>query len=84
MMYPKALEHSKFIKKASLIMYQRKDLQNAACIQATCIEEMHYYRNLGFTNPVAVLPNPIDINGIIERPIPIKEKNRIFGTCTSS
>lgn len=42
----------------------------AACVQATCKEEMEYYRALGFKNPVAVLPNPIDINGVIDREIP--------------
>lgn len=33
---------------------------------------MEHYRALGFKNPVAVLPNPIDINEIIDREIPNK------------
>ena len=69
MMYPQAMAHSSFIKKLSLALYQRKDLQRAACIQATCVEEMNYYRALGFTNPVAILPNPIETTGIVDRPI---------------
>ncbi|WP_302577224.1 glycosyltransferase [Phocaeicola barnesiae] len=69
MMYPQALAHSAIIKKISLLLYQRKDLSQAACIQATCIEEMNYYRSLGFMNPVAVLPNPIEVANIIDRPI---------------
>lgn len=69
MMYPQAMAHSSFVKKVSLALYQRKDLQQAACIQATCIEEMNNYRQLGFTNPVAVLPNPIETTGIIARPV---------------
>lgn len=69
MMYPQAMAHSALIKKISLALYQRNDLQCAACIQATCIEEMNYYRQLGFTTPVAILPNPIEITGIIDRPI---------------
>ena len=69
MLYPQALAHSAIIKKISLALYQRKDLQRAACIQATCIDEMRHYRALGFTNPVAILPNPIDTEGIIDRPI---------------
>lgn len=68
MLYPQALAHSAFIKKVSLTLYQRKDLQQAACIQATCSDEMKYYRELGFTNPVAILPNSIDVTGIIDRP----------------
>ena len=77
MLYPQALAHSKQIKQLSLLLYQREDLQKAACIQATCLEEMHHYRNMGFTNPVAVLPNPIETDGIIERPIVQSDKIRI-------
>lgn len=69
MMYPQAMAHSALIKKISLALYQRNDLQSAACIQATCIKEMNYYRQLGFTTPVAVLPNPIEITDIIDRPV---------------
>lgn len=69
MMYPQAMAHSSIVKKISLALYQRKDLQQAACIQATCIEEMEYYREFGFTNPVAVLPNPIETTDVIDRPV---------------
>ena len=44
MMYPQAMAHSSFVKKVSLALYQRNDLQRAACIHATCLEEMNYYR----------------------------------------
>ena len=77
MLYPQALSHSAMIKKISLALYQRKDLQHAACIQATCIDEMKYYRALGFTNPVAILPNPIDTTDIIDRPIYQPDRLRI-------
>lgn len=77
MLYPQALAHSTLIKKLSLILYQRKDLQNAACIQATCHDEMKYYRELGFNNPIALLPNPIETEGIIDRPIQKNDKMRI-------
>lgn len=69
MMYPQAMAHSSFVKKVSLALYQRNDLQRAACIHATCLEEMNYYRELGFTNPVAILPNPIETANIIDRPV---------------
>lgn len=77
MLYPQALAHSALIKKISLALYQRKDLQYAACVQATCTEEMKHYRALGFTNPVAVLPNPIETDGIIDRPIHQPNRLRI-------
>ena len=72
MLYPQALEASAFIKKVSLALYQRKDLQKAACVQATCIDEMNYYRELGFSNPVAIIPNPIDTSNLLDREIPPK------------
>ncbi|WP_055098299.1 glycosyltransferase [Gabonia massiliensis] len=72
MLYPQALAVSPMIKKFSLALYQRNDLQQAACIQATCIEEMYHYRALGFSNPVAVIPNPIDLSDLIDREIPHK------------
>lgn len=59
-LYPEALEHSSLIKKTGLFLYQRRQLQEAACIHATCREEMMYYRALGFTNPVALLPYPME------------------------
>ena len=40
MLYPQALAHSAMVKKISLALYQRKDLQRAACIQVTCMDEM--------------------------------------------
>ena len=59
-LYPEALAKSSFKKKTSLFLYQRQQLQQAACIHATCREEMEHYRALGFTNPVAVLPYPME------------------------
>ncbi|WP_102408571.1 glycosyltransferase [Parabacteroides bouchesdurhonensis] len=61
-LYPQALVLSSLKKKIALSLFQRRQLQQAACIHATCMEEYRYYRALGFTNPVAVVPNPIDCN----------------------
>ncbi|WP_368337360.1 glycosyltransferase [Parabacteroides merdae] len=72
MLYPQALAHHALLKKTMMALYQGKIFSGAACIQATCREEMEHYRALGFRNPVAILPNPIDINGIVNRNIPDK------------
>lgn len=69
MLYPQALAVSSVIKKLSLALYQRNDLRQAACIQATCVEEMNHYRAMGFSNPVAIIPNPIDTEKFIHREI---------------
>lgn len=77
MLYPQALSHSRIVKQLSLYIYQAADLRNAACVQATCIEEMEHYRNLGFKNPVAVIPNPIEVRGKMNSMLPIKNTFRI-------
>lgn len=65
-LYPKALAQSSLVKKTSLFLYQRRQLQQAACIHATCMKEMEYYRALGFTNPVAVIPCPMECDDKVE------------------
>ncbi len=77
MLYPQALKHNSIIKKASLLLYQSKTLRHAAAIQATCLEEMEHYRALGFRNPVAVIPNPIEVDKYINIPLQIKPKFQI-------
>ena len=75
-LYPEALAHSSFKKKVSLFLYQRQQLQQAACIHATCREEMEHYRALGFTNPVAMLPYPMECDDKAE-PLYPKDIKRI-------
>ena len=35
-------------------------------MQATCEEEMYYYREMGFTNPVAIIPNPVELEPVAD------------------
>ena len=77
MLYPEALAHNPLVKRLSLFLYQGKTLRKAAAIQCTCVEEMVHYRNLGFKNPVAVIPNPIETEVIIDRPLILKKQFRI-------
>lgn len=62
MLYPQALGKSWVVKKLALLFYQRRQLQEAACVQVTCEEELAYYRKMGFTNPVAIIPNPVEFD----------------------
>ncbi|MDR0799686.1 MAG: glycosyltransferase [Dysgonamonadaceae bacterium] len=59
MLYPQALAISKFKKQLFLKLFLMKDLNKAAAIHATCMEEMQHLRNLGVKSPIAVIPNPI-------------------------
>ena len=66
MLYPEALKQSAVTKKLALSFFQRRQLQEAACVQATCEEEMYYYREMGFTNPVAIIPNPVELEPVAD------------------
>jgi glycosyltransferase involved in cell wall biosynthesis len=76
MLYPQDLEKGKWKKSIFLKLFLQNDLQKAACIHATCTEEMKHLRNLGIKSPIAVIPNPIDITDI-ENPVMSKTKLRI-------
>lgn len=75
-LYPEALNHSSLIKKIALILFERRVLQEAACTHVTCMEELEHYRKLSFTNPVAVIPNPLEACEV-ESPLFNDKKKRI-------
>jgi len=62
MLEPFALKHSIIRKKIALLLYQFNDIARANCIHATAMKEAINIRNLGFKNPIAIIPNCIDIN----------------------
>ena len=62
MLEPWALNNGKMKKAIALSLFQKKDLENAACIHATATSEAENIRELGFSNPIAVIPNGIDIS----------------------
>jgi glycosyltransferase involved in cell wall biosynthesis len=61
MLEPWSLNQKKLKKKLALKIYQNRDLKYASCIHATSKLELENIRRLGFTNPVAMIPNGIDI-----------------------
>ena len=59
MLHPQAMKRSAWKKNIILsVGGANKDLKLANCIHVTCREEMNNYRNLGYKNPVAIIPNP--------------------------
>lgn len=77
MLYPQALKVNKTIKKIALNTYQGYVLKHAAAVQCTCTEEMEHFRALGFKNPVAIIPNAIETDGIIDQPLTSPDRLRI-------
>ncbi len=61
MLEPWALSVGKWKKKLAITLYQRHDLAQASCIHATARMECENIRKLGFTNPIEVIPNGIDL-----------------------
>ena len=76
MLYPQALARSKWQKRLLRKVFFDKDLQEAACIHVTCEDEMRYVRALGFTNPIAVIANPVPMPHIC---FPKRKGNVKFG-----
>lgn len=62
MLYPQDIEKSNSLfKRLSLRFRLLRDLNQAACVQVTCYEELRHCRNLGVTAPISVIPNPVEI-----------------------
>lgn len=61
MLAPKALQISFWKKRLAGALYENAHLRGAACIHALCEEEYAALRSFGLTNPVAVVPNGVDI-----------------------
>ncbi len=76
MLYPQDLAKGAVYKRLFLRLHLMRDLQRAACVHATCTEEMEHLRRLGVTSPVAVVPNPIDTLHLDE-PVPVNDTLRV-------
>lgn len=61
MLYPQALAISSWKKKLMLTFGHKRDLQQATCIHVTCKQEMEHCRAFGLKQPIAVIPNPVQI-----------------------
>lgn len=77
MLYPQALARSAWKKKLMMYLCFDKDIREANCIHATCMQEMKYYRDLGYKNPVAVIANPMPLPDYIDDIKPERSKKRI-------
>ena len=74
MLEPWSLSQGKLKKQVALKLFQYNDIAKAACIHATAPMEVKSIRALGFKNPIAMIPNGIDMNDFPSE-LPAKEKN---------
>lgn len=60
MLEPWSLTQSKWKKKLAMLLYQKFDLQKAACIFTTADMETQHVHDLGINVPCSVIPNGIE------------------------
>lgn len=61
MLAPWALRHKSWKKWLAWRLYQAVDVRSAKLIHATCLEEARAIRAVGLTQPVAIVPNGVDL-----------------------
>jgi len=71
MLEPWSLTQGRLKKQLALKLFQFNDLKKATCIHATAPMELESIRDLGFKNPIAMIPNGVNIS---EFPIHFPEK----------
>lgn len=59
MLYPTALAIKSWKKWPMFKLWFERDIHAAACLHATCDQEMEHCRTLGYKGPIAVIPNPV-------------------------
>lgn len=61
MLEPWALSYRAFKKKIAWMMYQERDLESVVLFFATATAEAESIRKLGFGQPIAIIPNGVDL-----------------------
>ena len=64
MLYPQALQVSRWKKQLALPLFQRNDRRCADVLHATSMAELKSIRDFGLSQPVVVLPNGIEIDAM--------------------
>ena len=62
MLDPWALRNSGTKKRLAMWLYERANLETADCLHALNADECTAFRDLGFSGPIAIIPNGIDFS----------------------
>ncbi len=57
-----ALNNSKWKKRAAGFLFEKRNLDSATCLHALCWPEAEGFRRFGLANPIAIIPNGIDLS----------------------
>lgn len=74
MLGPEALQFSRNKKRAFWLGFQRKALSRADCIHATAQSELYEIRHAGMRQPVAIIPNGVEIPSISSRSLKASDR----------
>ncbi len=61
MLGKEALQYSRGRKRLAWALWQGPAAKQVSCFRATCVEEFHEIRSFGLNQPVAIIPNGIDL-----------------------
>jgi glycosyltransferase involved in cell wall biosynthesis len=61
MLDPWAIQNARWKKRVAGLLYEDRHLYGAACLHALCGAEADAFRAYGLTNPIAVIPNGVDL-----------------------
>jgi poly(glycerol-phosphate) alpha-glucosyltransferase len=64
MLDPWAIRNSSWKKAVAYFFFESVHLRQASCLRALCESEAHSIRRLGLKNPIAIIPNGIDLPDI--------------------
>jgi glycosyltransferase involved in cell wall biosynthesis len=62
MLEPWAVNHSSWKKKLAGRLFEQENLHKAGCLHALCLPEAENFRRYGLKNPIAVIPNGVDMD----------------------
>ncbi|HEX8493355.1 MAG TPA: glycosyltransferase [Pyrinomonadaceae bacterium] len=68
MLEPWALRRSSWKKRMTGRLWEFENLQRAACLRVTSTDELQSVRSFGLKNPVALIPNGIDVEDYASLP----------------
>jgi poly(glycerol-phosphate) alpha-glucosyltransferase len=61
MLDPWAIRHSRWKKLIAYFIFEKAHLRGASCLRALCEAEARAMRQVGLRNPIAIIPNGIDL-----------------------
>ncbi|MGC9943705.1 MAG: glycosyltransferase [Verrucomicrobiota bacterium] len=74
MLEPWALQNSRWKKRLAGWLFESRNLRTADCLHALCHSESENFRRYGLRNPIAVIPNGVDL----ETPEPGPDKEDLL------